>query len=700
MKRQSVLDALFLVATTALAAWLRLRQLAVPSLWLDEIIDYDVVSMIRHQPLWRWFDIFEAEHGPLFFATELAGRVFHGPEFAARIAPAIVGIVAIPLAWIAARAITSFRPAPYAFAILLAVSPLAVYYSRDARPYALVVLIAIAFLALLLRDAKWEAAAALLIAAFYTSATIAAVVVAVIVAAAIARNWRVAGAAVLCAIGIAFCYRPSVNLGHQEFPSATEVLQSLSAHGRIAYVFLALALIGAVALWMKNRTQAATVLTMTIIPLAIPIAASWYMHHFFNVRYVIGALPGYLLLVAIGVATIVRIPIAAIVAAALLVQPGWDAAIREPFHKLDWRAIAQSITRHAHASDIVIASNRWTFVSLGFYLRGLEPHVHLIDADEGTKGPEVIAYTHTTTWIAVAGGFGGSNFPQWACRFPVLLASPIEDFRLHYSPDAFWFLMHRSTPAERRALIASFAGAPSIHFGPGDDALLGPGWSGAEPEEGRWARWAIGKQSFAAIPSLDARRATITIDVAPVSVLKQTMNGIPLAPGRHPYSFPFDLKAGMNMLQLDWGASVAPADVDPKSTDHRQLAARVYEIRVDTGSASTTHVVRIDAPDISWHNHDGRPLPPNSSRVLGRMGLDPQRDFHQSLANLAVTIADDSVCMDDEHFLRRLFGALLNRDITDRDMRNFKAQIASGVSRRTIAWRLGNSDEVKSRLRE
>src|SRR5579885_3087067 len=80
-------DVWFIVDTRALAAWLRLRQLAAPSLWLDEIIDYDVVSMIAHQPIWRWFDIFEAEHGPLFYASELAGRVFTGIEFSARIAP-------------------------------------------------------------------------------------------------------------------------------------------------------------------------------------------------------------------------------------------------------------------------------------------------------------------------------------------------------------------------------------------------------------------------------------------------------------------------------------------------------------------------------------------------------------------------------------------------------------------------------------
>jgi hypothetical protein len=178
------------------------------------------------------------------------------------------------------------------------------------------------------------------------------------------------------------------------------------------------------------------------------------------------------------------------------------------------------------------------------------------------------------------------------------------------------------------------------------------------------------------------------------------MNGIALAPGRHSYSFGFDVKPGMNLLELDWAASVAPADIDPHSSDHRQLAARVYEIRVDSGSPATTHLVRLDAPDIGWHDHEGRPLPPNSARLLGRMGLDPQRDFHETPANLATTIADDSVCLDDQQFLLQLVGALLDRDLTDREMKTFEAQLQHGVSRETIAWRLANSDEVRSRSRE
>src|SRR3954470_19462972 len=89
---------LLLAAIVVFGAILRFSGLAIPSLWLDEILDYDVATKLTHEPLWRWLTGFASEHGPLFFATELAGRFAHAPEFAARFAPALFGVAAIVMA--------------------------------------------------------------------------------------------------------------------------------------------------------------------------------------------------------------------------------------------------------------------------------------------------------------------------------------------------------------------------------------------------------------------------------------------------------------------------------------------------------------------------------------------------------------------------------------------------------------------------
>ena len=66
--------AAYVVALTLLGAWLRLRHLGRPSFWLDEILGYDIATAAAKQPLWRWLTIFDLEHGPLYYATQIVTR--------------------------------------------------------------------------------------------------------------------------------------------------------------------------------------------------------------------------------------------------------------------------------------------------------------------------------------------------------------------------------------------------------------------------------------------------------------------------------------------------------------------------------------------------------------------------------------------------------------------------------------------------
>src|SRR5207248_4336011 len=132
------------------------------------------------------------------------GRLSYSPEFSARIAPALCGIATIPVLWFAARAMAS-SVAPYVAAILIAVSPLDVYYTREARPYALVVLIAAALILVVLRS-SFRMFIALLIIAFYSGAMMAPVIASVVIATIKKRKWWMT--AVACALLLAICYRP------------------------------------------------------------------------------------------------------------------------------------------------------------------------------------------------------------------------------------------------------------------------------------------------------------------------------------------------------------------------------------------------------------------------------------------------------------------------------------------------------------
>jgi hypothetical protein len=612
VSRERALRATYVVAVTTLAAWLRLRQIGLPSFWLDEILGYDLTTAASHQPLWRWLRIFDLEHGPLYYATEVAGRFLGSPEASARLLPAVFGIATIVIGWFAARAIRTHPATPYIFVLLLAVSPLHVYYSREARPYSLVVLAATALLALFLREPRIGRIVAVLIAAFYTSAATAPLVISAAIVAALRRWWTIAATALACAILVASCYRRETHASPSAFDWSipSRVLESFSAEShRGAYVFAALAAVGAISLLRRNRDQGIVAIGFFALPIAIAIAALRLTHHFFAIRYVISALPAYLILVSAGVAAIVaplrrwKAEIAAsIVAGLLLAHVGWRAALTEPFRKLDWRSIAGAIARHAHANDPVIADSDSTAIAIGFYLRGVSPNLRLFNTRGSQVMGEVFAYQSTTSWIVVAGG--DSPFSSWARRFPVILASPIEGFRLHYSPNAYYFLTDRSTPAEHRALIASFGGrAPILRFGPGEDGFLGDGWSGAEAEDGRYARWAIGKRAYIAMPGATG---ALDIDIAPaitpqsvtIYINDQYLQKLTLESGRHRYTVPSDWRAGINIIRFEFDRVVAPADVDPKSTDHRLLAARVFAVGIGGFDApDRLHVVGIEDPN-------------------------------------------------------------------------------------------------------
>jgi hypothetical protein len=740
--RRRAANTVFLAAVTALGAWLRLRQLSVPSFWFDEIYHYKLATDAAHQAWWRWVTIFEIENGPLFYAGQLLGRLSHSPEFSARIAPALCGIATIPVVWFAARAIgvaqtlLSVRHRQeclcYTATILIAVAPLDVYYSREARPYALVVLIAAALILAVLRS-SFRMFIALLVIAFYSGAMMAPVIASVVIATFRKRKWWMT--AVACALLLAICYRPgryppqmtvpgpSTSELRRLFDSFSIAAVATGRPHRGAFVFAALALIGAIALFRRDRNSAIVVAAIGVLPVAIGFAATWLLHRPFGVRYVIGGLPGYLLLVAAGVAAIAsplarwRIDIAvAIIAGALLAREGWDAAMEEPFQKLDWRAVARAIATHAHAhaKDNIIAADPWTYEQLRFYL---PQELRMLDAGRSRTFAEMFAYQNTTSWIVVADPT--SDAAQWACRFPTILASPLQGFRLHYCPNAYYFLTDRSTRPEQRALLTSFGGAKSLSFGPGDDIMLGDGWSLPEREGDRYARWAVGGQAFIALPADRDGDESIAIDVVPVSPGKQTLtvnlNNAPIAnlvlePHRKVYTFRGPFHTGINIVRFDFSLNVAPAEIDPRSPDHRPLAVRFYGM-----TPNMSHILRMDEgrPYLDetsvWRTRGGRDLPANIDRIkltrfLGRLGFDPEQAIgaltskRVTLANLATTIAEDSVCADDPQFLRTLFPALLGREIGAREMEEFSRELQRGATREDMAWRLANSDEVRKQI--
>jgi hypothetical protein len=136
----SGIDRLLLLVVVA-AGVLRFWRLGAQSLWFDEYVTAQdvsgglgsLISAIRH-----------AEGSPpLYFILEWAStRVLGRGDEALRVLSALAGTATVPAVYAVARELKQTRRVARVAALLVAVSPMLVWYSQDARPYALLVFLA------------------------------------------------------------------------------------------------------------------------------------------------------------------------------------------------------------------------------------------------------------------------------------------------------------------------------------------------------------------------------------------------------------------------------------------------------------------------------------------------------------------------------------------------------------------------------
>jgi mannosyltransferase len=130
---------LLLAGATLAAAALRLPFLGHQSLWLDEIFTREIVREASLSNLWNHVEATESTP-PLFYVLEWLAHA--RSTVALRLVPALALIAAVPVAYLAFRRLVGQRAA-LAGAAILAVNPMLVFYSTDARSFGLFVLCAL-----------------------------------------------------------------------------------------------------------------------------------------------------------------------------------------------------------------------------------------------------------------------------------------------------------------------------------------------------------------------------------------------------------------------------------------------------------------------------------------------------------------------------------------------------------------------------
>jgi len=138
-----------LAAIVLLGALLRFASLGAQSLWFDEAATWELTQLPFGEMLSALPD--RESNPPLFYALEwLTVRALGDSEAALRALSATAGTLLVVVAWAIGRRIGGPRVA-LATALLVAVNPLLVWFSQEARSYQLVALLSAGSLLLFLR---------------------------------------------------------------------------------------------------------------------------------------------------------------------------------------------------------------------------------------------------------------------------------------------------------------------------------------------------------------------------------------------------------------------------------------------------------------------------------------------------------------------------------------------------------------------
>lgn len=419
-RRQGLWLSLSLFVLLGLAAGLRLYHLGAPSLWLDEIIQTNIAS----RPLWGILEGVQQRLGksPLdFLITGLVIRISRA-EWVLRLPSAIWGILSVYWLFRVGRRLHSPEMGLIA-ALLLAISPLHLRYSQEARFYALFVL-----LTLVCTEALWlawergslrawglytGAAILALYSHYFTAFVLGAHAVGTVTkylverrSAAPCEQTRVSLKRFALAIGAAaLAFLPWLGyVALREYKRTVFVAPTLDWRlvEQVATAFggsnqewwglwAGLAGLGLLFLFYRDIPNALLLAVWTLLPLPVIIFVNQQVSHFFHVRYVLFILPVYLLLVGMGlvaagenvrwlIGRLTRVQarrLGAIVAVVLMLGlavitlpqvRGYYQESRE-----DWRAIGQMLEENARSEDTLV-------------LLGMEPYLGFYGATAAQRG--------------------------------------------------------------------------------------------------------------------------------------------------------------------------------------------------------------------------------------------------------------------------------------------------------------------------
>lgn len=431
-----------IAACMALAAALRFPGLMAQSLWIDEIYSVDMT----YWPLGVVLGVQDG-HPPLFALLHRIVASGIDADVAGRLISAVAGVLAVGALVCFATTIWDLRVGVVA-GVLLAVSPLHVWYSQEGRSYALVVLIAILASHALVAGARhggwraWTAFGVLSLCGLFTHYLYAGLLLAQVIFLAWVGGQAsllfaiafvmLVGAAAVPVLGreatsfvgeqrgfewLALPYAGFTYIGGFGLGPSVEALhrdRSLAAVAEWWPAILPVVLVAVgILLTLPRALRRAGlfgvyVVLWAVVPVLVVFAGSWLRDGAFNVRYALTALPaivlGSALAITSGSTRRLAIGLGAILAvsAVSIAHSRLDAdRVRE-----DLRSAGRFIATSVGAGDRVIVSAGYVDYGLAHYCghdTKFEPlPVHPIrSADDARRNLETLTADPRTTWLVL-----------------------------------------------------------------------------------------------------------------------------------------------------------------------------------------------------------------------------------------------------------------------------------------------------------
>ena len=348
-----------------LAAALRLPTLSLQSYWDDESHTVRLVRMSLRGMLGE-IPKSESTPPPYYVIAWLWTHLFGSSEWGLRSLSAVFGVALVPVAYAIARDLGSRRAGLIA-AILVAVNPLLIWYSQEARVYALLALLGALSLLTFLRAYDvggprhlllWTAVSAAALCTHYF--VLFLVVPEAILLLTRRRDRSTIGsvaflAATTLALGALALVQSARDYGFVNRPLYSRILQIpeqfLVGYGvwytnlgkLAALISAALCGYGLLSLWKARSAAVAAVLGITAAALIVPIASAVVGRDYVLTLYFIALVAPFLAVVSVGFSRERSGIVAALALAVVGLSVTGVVATHEQFQRADLRGVARAI---------------------------------------------------------------------------------------------------------------------------------------------------------------------------------------------------------------------------------------------------------------------------------------------------------------------------------------------------------------------